>query len=382
MDEQPTAIGVDLAWGERNQTGLCVVAGSRVIDSGALRTDEEIVGFVRPWLSPTTIVAVDAPLVVPNLSGQRPAERLVATLFGAAGGSAHSANRSRPNFVDGGRGARLARTLGLSVDPAAPLPVMIEVYPHPALIALFGLDRVLAYKGKAGRELGDRRTVFRVLLDYLETLGEADPALDVTTAPRWPSIRSEVATAERQVDLDRLEDEIDAYVCAYVGLHRLRWGDERSAVLGSLAEGYIVTPLDSERMARFRAPERGDTAKPRPTYRGHEARVVAAFRGWLESEGWTIVIEPTSRADLVAVRGSERMVGEAKGFTGPSTGLDIDTLYGQLLRRMGSETATTWAVIVPGEAVSAALRVPRTVRDSLGIVVYEVTDDGVTVRDD
>ena len=170
-------------------------------------------------------------------------------------------------------------------------------------------------------------------------------------------------------------------VCAYVGLHRMRWGGERSAVLGSVDLGYIVTPLDPGRMAQFRA--LGGDAKPqRATHRGHEAKVLATFRGCLEAEGWRIIHEPTSRADLIAERDGERMVGEAKGYTGANAGLDVDTLYGQLLRRMGTDPATTWAVIVPSEAVVYALRVPRSVRTQLGIVVFEVADDEVRIRDD
>jgi predicted RNase H-like nuclease len=37
------------------------------------------------------------------------------------------------------------------MDPARPgtveRPACIEVYPHPAMVALFGLDRVIPYKG-------------------------------------------------------------------------------------------------------------------------------------------------------------------------------------------------------------------------------------------
>ena len=72
---------------------------------------------------------------------------------------------------------------------------------------------------------------------------------------RWPTMQSsaDLGAALTQGALDRLEDEIDADVCAYVGLYRLRWGDQRSAVLGSLTDGYIVTPLDHERLIRYRA---------------------------------------------------------------------------------------------------------------------------------
>jgi hypothetical protein len=58
-------------------------------------------------------------------------------------------------------------------------------------------------------------------------------------------------------------------------------------------------------------------------------------------------------------------------------GLDVDTLYGQLLRRMADPAAgARYAVVVPAAAVQAALRVPAWVRHRLSIKVYEVDDAG------
>lgn len=76
--------------------------------------------------------------------------------------------------------------------------------------------------------------------------------------------------------------------------------------------------------------------RPLPHYgrlvRGDEQRVVAVFAAWLEAQGWTVAAE-TQYADLYAERASEQRFVEAKGRTA-ATGLDVDTLYGQLLRRM------------------------------------------------
>ncbi|MFI0408300.1 hypothetical protein [Actinomadura sp. 3N508] len=69
------------------------------------------------------------------------------------------------------------------------------------------------------------------------------------------------------------------------------------------------------------------------------------------------------------------MIREAKGTTS-APGLDCDTAYGQLLRRMTSPDAgVQYAVVVPSSALKAALRVPRRVRDLLQVTVYEVCDD-------
>jgi len=63
--------------------------------------------------------------------------------------------------------------------------------------------------------------------------------------------------------------------------------------------------------------------------RGDEARVVAAFERYLVADGWRLLREPNGWADVVAVRGPERLVAEAKGNTGSSSGLDTDTIVGR-----------------------------------------------------
>ncbi len=65
---------------------------------------------------------------------------------------------------------------------------------------------------------------------------------------------------------------------------------------------------------------------------GKEAGVVTDFAAWLVDDGWRVDTE-VGWTEVVAVRGAERLVGEAKGVTS-APGLDVDTLYGQLLRRM------------------------------------------------
>jgi hypothetical protein len=110
--------------------------------------------------------------------------------------------------------------------------------------------------------------------------------------------------------------------------------------------------------------------------RGDEVRVVNAFRDCLVREGWTICSD-RSFADLLAERAGERLYVEAKGRTA-DIGLDLDTLYGQLLRRMPEQEIGTarFAVVVPTEGLAAAIRVPGRVRRLLGIDVYSVDDVG------
>jgi hypothetical protein len=111
---------------------------------------------------------------------------------------------------------------------------------------------------------------------------------------------------------------------------------------------------------------------------GDEARVVDAFCAWLQDQGWDVKRE-NAFVDVVAARGTERLFAEAKGRT-KAIGLDVDTLYGQLLRRMPEDgDDARYGVVVPTEAVKAAKRVPGWVRRRLRLDIYEVTEAGAVI---
>ena len=110
--------------------------------------------------------------------------------------------------------------------------------------------------------------------------------------------------------------------------------------------------------------------------RGDEERVVSAFSGWLSGQGWTVERE-IEFCDVVARRGDDTLYAEAKGRTS-AIGLDVDTLYGQLLRRvpLHDTGSARFGVVVPTEARAAALRVPEATRRLLRITVYVVDEGG------
>lgn len=109
--------------------------------------------------------------------------------------------------------------------------------------------------------------------------------------------------------------------------------------------------------------------------RGDETRVIAAFCEYLGSDGWTVERE-VNFVDVKATRGGVTLYAEAKGRT-KEVGLDVDTLYGQLLRRIPEDAPDSiLGVVIPDGAVSAALRVPDWVRDRLRIHVWTVSDAG------
>lgn len=238
----PVAIGLDLAWGDRARSGVAVLD-----DDGHLRhlgtasDDASITAALAPWLEGPCTVAIDAPLVVTNSSGRRPCEAALAADFARFDAGPHPSNLSRPYFVPEPRGGRLARTWALDLDLRADAPRRaVEVYPHAATIALFGLGRILRYKHKQGRDLTLLRSELTRLLDLLEALAHDDDPL-VLDHPDWRRVRETVRTAPTKAALRRVEDEVDAVVCAYVA--RLeRHASDRLTCYGDVATGVIVTP--------------------------------------------------------------------------------------------------------------------------------------------
>jgi hypothetical protein len=107
-----------------------------------------------------------------------------------------------------------------------------------------------------------------------------------------------------------------------------------------------------------------------------EAEVQAAFVKYLIECGWEVTTEIGDYTDVIGRRGDELLVAEVKGTTS-SPGLDVDTAYGQLLRRMGDRPeGVRYALVVPDSARRVALRVSDKVRRRLGIDVWTVDEAG------
>jgi predicted RNase H-like nuclease len=106
------------------------------------------------------------------------------------------------------------------------------------MVSLFGLDRTIKYKGRHGRTVIYRQAAFDVLLGHMAT---HLTTLRLADHPRWSALRDIAVHATRPVDLETIEDEIDAIFCAH-----LAWlwvtAPERLMVFGDFDAGYIVTP--------------------------------------------------------------------------------------------------------------------------------------------
>lgn len=237
-------VGVDLAWGEKNPTGIAVLDDTgHLLHVEAVTTDDQILAALEPYTHDACLVAIDAPLIVKNPTGNRPCEADLNKDFARFDAGAHPSNTGKPEFRDEPRGARLVQRLGLDMNPrSGRTRRAIEVYPHPATVALFRLGRILKYKNKPGRDLESLRGQLLALIKLLESLTVADPPM-VLDDPEgtWRALRSVVERAARKAELRTVEDQVDAVVCAYVALFSARRPADVTTY-GDFERGYILTP--------------------------------------------------------------------------------------------------------------------------------------------
>ncbi len=249
-------IGIDLGWSS-GASGLCCLNWEnnqlQLIECDRQQSPNDILTWIDTQVSPNepAIIAVDAPTIIPNLTGMRVADKLTHKHFARYHAGCYPANLSRPF-------AQQTVEFGLCLEARGFVhaPIMesqklgryqIEVYPHPATINLFKLERIIKYKkGK----LAERQLELMKLCQYIiDILPNLEPSLNLansqTKNPRslafisgskLPEIPTSIAT------LKALEDQLDGLLCAYIGAHWWYWGIERNLVLGDRTNGYIVIP--------------------------------------------------------------------------------------------------------------------------------------------
>lgn len=165
------------------------------------------------------LVTIDMPVSREPILGRRTADNAVSKAFGAAGCGTHTPNARRP----GALGSDLTTAFSDAGYPVATLQDgvgtlarLIEVYPHPALMALQNEVYRLPYKAGKSRKywpsLNVRQRIERLLTVYRQILASisaeiAGIDLPLPTATTCSSLSS----------LKRYEDALDALVCAWVG---------------------------------------------------------------------------------------------------------------------------------------------------------------------
>ena len=252
-------IGIDLAWGEgssrkhANETGLVAADQSGlIVGAGWTSGLDQTVDWIKRVGKAGTLLMVDAPLIVSNLSGQRLCERQVGQRYGKWKVSANSTNRSSRHLA----GVTLLRRLEEigwryhdgcdGMRPSVGLHVA-EVYPYTTLVGApeLGYDDERPVDKRKPRSM--QLSAFRArraancddLVDRLARLSTADPGIDLESHPTTRALIDEASPLEDRRYKHR-EDLIDAVICAWTGLLWLAHGLNRCQILGI---GDHITPV-------------------------------------------------------------------------------------------------------------------------------------------
>lgn len=274
-------IGLDLAWSERNPSGCAVISNKRLIAyTGELGDNADIFRFIDSHIPDgnPAIVGIDAPVRVPNESGSRRCDRELSAdwrrfeagalpanrkLLGrpvhkddsenSGSQETHTADQEQPKLAV--RGEEIVKLLvkRLRFTEAAPIPrktedrIVCEVYPHPAHISLFHLDRTLKYKSRGGRSYEVRWGEMERYQSYLRSLRTATPKLKRTK-------KLLTKTDVRQLRGKKLkahEDVLDAITCAYITYYCWFHGPTQTKVYGTVPQGHIIVPMTPEMSQRL-----------------------------------------------------------------------------------------------------------------------------------
>ena len=236
-----TLAGIDLAWQtERNASAIAL--GTLVHTT--LRVDEVVGGIVgQPAIEAMLEgapglrgIAVDAPLIIKNPTGQRACEAELSRTYRDRKAGCHPSNLSL--YPDAGS-VRLSKSLqaqGFHSLGSPNAAWQIECYPHPAMIELFGLPERLAYKkGSVKHRRGGQIRLAELLLDR-----SRDSQIKIQISDRLDCEFDGAAIAAlRGKRLKHNEDKLDAIVCLMVAAY---YQLGRTMTFGDADSGYIVVP--------------------------------------------------------------------------------------------------------------------------------------------
>lgn len=235
-------IGIDLGW-TSGASGLCCLSWQdrqlKILETTTKLEITSILTWIDNWISPPApaLIAVDAPTIIPNQTGMRLPDKLTHKYFGRYHAGCYPANLNRP-FAQ--RTVNFGLSLAARNYRHAPIITpqklgryQIEVFPHPATVNLFKLERIIKYKkGK----LGERKVELKRLHHYIQDiLPQLEPSLEPANLPM-------IANSITGKELKAIEDQLDSLICAYIAAHWWYWGTKKNLVLGDETTGYIVIP--------------------------------------------------------------------------------------------------------------------------------------------
>jgi predicted RNase H-like nuclease len=244
-------IGIDLAWSEKNDSGVAVIEGQKdaarfICGASDIRRNRDILDFILTNIKDNpALIAIDASLIVNNETGERKAETRLKKMFAAYHAVPYPSNRNLFHRLYGGiRGEQISKMLekrgfrhSPNIKKFEESKKFFEVFPHSAMVVIFKLKEILKYKPKKNRPYNFRWREFETYQSCLKSLENRDPSLNLPNDIINTNVRALKGKALKQY-----EDLLDAIFCAYTAYYY--WYEPGTcSVIGDLKDGYIVTPV-------------------------------------------------------------------------------------------------------------------------------------------
>ena len=183
------------------------------------------------------LVAIDMPVATVPITGRRTADNVISSSFGGRGCSTHTPSADRPGSLGCSLSAAFAAagfSIATSSTKAGESHRLLEVYPHPALLALLGRPYRVPYKVTKVRRYFPSSSAEQRVASLLAEFHAIRGALEVSFG-RVELPLPEPAHVKSPRLLKPYEDTLDALVCAWVAVcyaqeSALAFGDETAAI--------------------------------------------------------------------------------------------------------------------------------------------------------
>ena len=237
----PRFLGLDLAWAPRHSSGGAVMElhedGLKLVSSCSLRAHEDILSWIaRNRGRDGVTLAVNAPIIVDNMGGQRPCDAQLHEHF-----SHHQVDEYQVNLVNASHPRTIGRALmrmGFDPDPSAEGDRVVETYNQATQVLLFGVERPVRLKvGPVGARK-DAVARYRENIDTMLT--DAYPSM-IDSAALDELIEADLPSCNGS-RVGELEERLEAVLCAYTAAYLNIRGPEDCAYLGDLERGYVLLP--------------------------------------------------------------------------------------------------------------------------------------------
>ncbi len=230
--------GFDMAWRpENNNSGLAIgeLVGTELNVLFCRVATQSVEDWVADIVSSAIEgIAIDAPLIIHNQGGQRNCEAQLNKVFRAAKAGCHPSNLNLYPNAASVRAAEMLRLHGF--QHLGTKRFMLECYPHPSMVEIFGWRERLLYKRGSVFERKQGQVQLAQAILSLRTANVSlvleDPILECLQTHYISNLRGAAVKAN--------EDLLDALVCLYIAA--LYQTGQTAYVFGDVESGYVWVP--------------------------------------------------------------------------------------------------------------------------------------------